>query len=236
MRFFYHTRATFAKILNDFRKIRNSITISVHVMSIAYLIYALAIHTGFLAVNISLLALTSAYFVFFIIMELTEKTHTLRRAIKEFYCWSKRLIRLPVLGIAVYGLAVSKTEFDPLSFLITLLMIIGWLLDLLFYFIIRLVEVEKEYFTDSIHADVQSVPWIGDWLSSALPESDNAEEHLRKLEPFIEQVAEQDARRKRMKKNAKAQKKAEKRAKKLAKLFAVQDQDEVAAGNSNDEV
>ena len=71
---FYRTRAAFAKILNDFKKIRNSVTIGVHVMSIAYLIYALAIHTGFLAVNISLLALTSAYFVFFIIMELLLPT------------------------------------------------------------------------------------------------------------------------------------------------------------------
>lgn len=232
---FYRTKAAFAKILNDFKKIRNSITVGVHVLSIAYLIYAIATQTGFLAVNISLLALTSAYFVFFVIMELRSNTHALRKRIKSFYTWCKRLIKLPVLGIAVYGLAISKTDFDPLSFLMTLLMIIGWILDILLYFIIRFVEIEKEYLLDSLHADthtdllwVGKIPFIGDRIYSAfdaIPLSENAEEHYKRLEPFIAEIKAKDELKKldkkqvkkQLKKNAKEQKKAEKRAKKLAK-------------------
>ena len=242
---FYRTRAAFAKILNDFKKIRNSVTIGVHVMSIAYLIYALATQTGFLAVNIALLALTSAYFVFFIIMELRANKHDLCKKIKEFYGWSKRLIRLPVLGIAVYGLAINKTDFDPLSFLITLLMIIGWLLDVLLYFIIRFVEIEKEYLLDSLHADFQTVPLVGGMLANVFPESDNAEENFRRLEPLIAKIKAEDELKKlakkenlkQAKKDAKAQKKVEKYAKKLAKKLAKQDvENEIAVGEINDEV
>ena len=100
---FYRTRAAFAKILNDFKKIRNSITVGVHILSIAYLIYAVATQTGFFAVNIALLALTSAYFIFFVIMELRAATKTLKKRVKRFYALCKRLIKLPVLGVAVYG-------------------------------------------------------------------------------------------------------------------------------------
>ena len=232
---FYRTKAAFAKILNDFKKIRNSITVGVHVLSIAYLIYAIATGAGFLAVNIALLALTSAYFIFFVIMELRSATKTLKRRIKTFYSWCKRLIKLPVLAIAVYGLALSKTAFDPFSFLMTLLMIIGWILDILLYFIIRFVEIEKEYLLDSLHADthtdllwVEKIPFIGDKIYSAfdaIPLSDNADENFKRLAPFVAEIKAKDELKKldkkqtvkQLKKTAKAQKKAEKKAKKLAK-------------------
>ncbi len=238
---FYRTKAAFAKILSDFKKIRNSITVGVHILSITYLIYAIALKTGFFPVNIALLALTSAYFVFFVIMELRAATKTLKKRVKNFYTWCKRLIRLPVLGIAVYGLALSKTSFDPLSFLMTLLMIIGWILDILLYFIIRFVEIEKEYLLDSLHADthtdllwVEKIPFIGDRIYSAfdaIPLSDNAEEHYKRLEPFVAEIKAKDELKKldrartikRLKEDAKAEKKAQRAAKKAAKKIAKRD-------------
>ncbi|MBQ7770911.1 MAG: hypothetical protein IJ373_06980 [Clostridia bacterium] len=211
---FYRTKAAFAKILNDFKKIRNSITVGVHVLSIAYLIYAIAMQTGFWAVNIALLALTSIYFIFFVIMELRAATKKLKRRIKRFYTWCKRLIKLPVLGIAVYGLALSKTAFDPMSFLMTLLMIVGWILDILLYFIIRFVEIEKEYLLDSLHADTQEIPFIGGWISNALPESDRAEENFKRLEPFIAKIKAKDELKKLEKKHTLKQLKGNKTAEK----------------------
>lgn len=235
---FYRTRAAFAKILNDFKKIRNSITVGVHILSIAYLIYAVATQTGFFAVNIALLALTSAYFIFFVIMEFRAATKTLKKRVKRFYAWCKRLIKLPVLGVAVYGLALSKASFDPLSFLMTLLMIIGWILDVLLYFVIRFVEIEKEYLLDSIYADthtdllwIEKIPFIGDRIYSAfdaIPLSDNAEEHYKKLEPFVAEIKAKDELKKldrkqtvkQLKQEAKEQKKAERALKKAAKKAA----------------
>ena len=232
---FYRTKAAFAKILNDFKKIRNTITVCVHVLSIVYLVYAIIMQTGFWAVNIALLALTSIYFIFFVIMELRAATKKLKRRIKRFYTWCKRLIKLPVLGIAIYGLALAKTEFDPLSFLMTLLMIIGWILDILLYFIIRFVEIEKDYLLDSLHADthtelqwVEKIPFIGDRMYStfdAIPLSDHAEEHYKRLEPFIADIKAKDELKKldkkqtlkQLKRDVKQQRKAEKKANKLAK-------------------
>lgn len=185
---FDYTQAAFKKIMSDFKKIRMTITIGVHLLSIVYLIYALATQTGFLAVNISLLALTAAYFVFFIVMESKMHAKKLKRRVKNVYAWCKRLIKLPVLGIAVYGLALSKTNFDPLSFLITLLMIIGWILDILFYFIIRFIEIEKAYLLDSLHRDAEEIPLFGQKISNSIPLSENAEENYERLSPLVAQV------------------------------------------------
>lgn len=229
---FDYTQAAFKKILHDFKKLRIGITVGTHLLSIAYLIYALCTGTGFLIANIALLALTASYFVFFIIMESKAHAKKLKKRIKNFYGWCKRLIKLPVLGIAVYGLALSKTDFDPLSFLITIFMIIGWILDILFYFVLRFIEIEKAYLLDSLHCDTMEIPFFGERISSSIPQSENAEENYKRLTPFVEQVhAEREqkkqnrkqlkidakAAKKQAKKDEKAQKKAEKLAKKQQK-------------------
>ncbi|MBQ9714265.1 MAG: hypothetical protein IJV83_02970 [Clostridia bacterium] len=193
---FEYTGAALSKILRDFKRIRIGITVGVHLLSIVYLIYALATQTGFLIANIALLALTATYFVFFLIMENKQNAKKMKRRIKTIYGWCKRLIKLPILGIAVYGLALAQTDFDPISFLMTLLMIIGWILEFLFYFIIQLVEIEKAFLLDSLHKDLLwtgKIPFIGEKLSNAvdsIPLSENAEEHYKKLEPIIEQRAQ----------------------------------------------
>ncbi|MBE5747496.1 MAG: hypothetical protein E7352_04940 [Clostridiales bacterium] len=223
---FDYTQAAFKKIMSDFKKIRVTITVGVHLLSIVYLIYALATQTGFLAVNIALLSLTATYFVFFLIMEGKLHAKKLKRRVKKVYGWCKRLIKLPVLGIAVYGLALSKTHFDPLSFLMTLLMIIGWILDILFYFIIRFIEIEKAYLLDSLHRDVEEIPLVGQKISNSIPLSDNSAENYERLSPLVAQVqaerkvqmqtkaqAKIDA--KERKKQAKLEEKEQKRAEKL---------------------
>lgn len=196
---FEYTQAAFSKVLKDFKRIRTVITVFVHLFSIAYLIYALASQTGFLAANIALLALTASYFAFFIVMETQGKKTRMRKRITNVYGWCKRLIKLPLLVIAVYGLALSKTDFDPLSFMMTLLMIICWVLEILFYFIIRFLEIEKNFIMDSVYKDVHKdlqwagrIPFIGDKVSGffdALPLSENAEDNYKKLEPIVQQRA-----------------------------------------------
>ncbi len=198
---FDYTQAAFSKILKDFKRIRNVITVFVHLFSIAYLIYALATKTGFLIANIALLALTASYFAFFIVMETKKNKTRMRKRIKAVYGWCKRLIKLPLLVLAVYSLALSKTEFDPISFMMTLLMIICWVLEILFYCIIRLLEIEKNFLLDSLHKDVHQdlqwagkIPFIGDRISNAfdaIPLSDHSEAHYQKLQPIVEQRAKE---------------------------------------------
>lgn len=198
---FDYTQAAFSKILKDFKRIRTVITVFVHLFSIAYLIYALIMQTGFLIANVALLALTASYFVFFIAMESRQNKTRMRKRVTDVYGWCKRLIKLPLLVIAVYGLALSKTDFDPISFMMTLFMIICWILEILFYFIIRFLEIEKNFLLDSVYKDVHQdlqwagkIPFIGDKVTGffdALPLSDNAEAHYEKLQPIVEQRAKE---------------------------------------------
>ena len=198
---FDYTQAAFSKVLKDFKRLRTVITVFVHLFSIAYLIYALATQTGFLIANVALLALTASYFVFFILMESRQNKTRLRKRVADIYGWCKRLIKLPLLVIAVYGLALSKTDFDPISFMMTLFMIICWILEILFYFIIRFLEIEKNFLFDSVYKDVHQdlqwagkIPFIGDKVTGffdSLPLSDNADAHYEKLQPIVEQRAKE---------------------------------------------
>ena len=195
---FDYTQAAFTKILRDFKRIRTVITVFVHLFSIAYLIYALATQTGFLIANVAFLALTASYFVFFILMESRQNKTRLRKRVTDVYGWCKRLIKLPLLVIAVYGLALSKTDFDPISFMMTLFMIICWILEILFYFIIRFLEIEKNFIMDGLYKDLhiepRKIPFFGEKIVNfcdGLPLSDNAEENYKKLEPIVEQRAKE---------------------------------------------
>ena len=193
---FDYTQAAFSKVLKDFKRLRTAITVFVHLFSIAYLVYALITDTGFLIANVALLALTASYFVFFIIMETKQNKTRMRKRVTDVYGWCKRLIKLPLLVIAVYGLALSKTDFDPISF-----MMICWILEILFYFVIRFLEIEKNFIMDGLYKDVHQdlqwagkIPFIGDKVTGffdALPLSDNAEGHYQKLQPIVEQRAKE---------------------------------------------
>ena len=195
---FDYTQAAFSKVLKDFKRLRTAITVFVHLFSIAYLIYALATDTGFLIANVALLALTASYFVFFIIMETRQNKTRMRKRITDVYGWCKRLIKLPLLVIAVYGLALSKTDFDPISFMMTLFMIICWILEILFYFVIRFLEIEKNFIMDGLYKDLhiepKKIPFFGEKIVNfcdGFPLSDNAEENYKKLQPIVEQRAKE---------------------------------------------
>ncbi len=221
-----YTKAAFSKIINDFRKIFNGIKIATQLLSILYLIFALCTGTGIMIANIVLLVLSLGYFVFFLIMETKKGKRKVKRLIKSIYGWSKRSIKLLTIGITIYGLVLAKADFEPLSFLVVVLMVIGWVLEFLFYIIIKFLEAEKNLLIEGLVTDLGSVPILGNYVKKLENNQAPIPEKTRlKLDGMVQEAREKKALQKQQakiekKENAKlakAQKAEEKRQLKAAK-------------------
>lgn len=215
---FDYTKAALNKILSDFRKIANGIKITTQLLSIAYLIYALCTGKRFWIANTVLLTLSLSYFVFFFAVERQKGRKQLKRRVKEIYGWSKRSIKFLTIGITVYGLIVSKIEFDPLSFLLVVLMVIGWALELLFYIIIKFLDAEFHLLMDAAKTDASNIPLVGGYFAKKMDVPNPEGKNMNKLKGMVNEARAEKAERKRQEKEErkalKALKKAEKKEKK----------------------
>ncbi len=213
---FDYTKAALSKIISDFRKIANGIKITTQLLSIAYLIYVLCTGKRFWIANTVLLTLSLGYFVFFFIVEMRKGRKQLKKTVKEIYGWSKRSIKFLTIGITVYGLVVSKIEFDPLSFLLVVLMVLGWVLELLFYIIIKFLEAEFRLLMDAAKTDAVNIPIIGNYVAKKMDVPDPTGKHMTKLDDMVQKARSQKALKKQQEKEEmkalKKLKKAEKRA------------------------
>lgn len=222
-----YTKAAFSKIISDFRKISNGIKITTQLLSIVYLIYALFTNEKMpiRIANAVLLVLALGYFVFFFIVEMRKGRKQLKRLVKEIYGWSKRSIKFLTIGITVYGLVISKIEFDPLSFLLVVLMVLGWALELLFYIIIKFLEAEKTFLFDAVKADLANVPVLGSHILKKMDAEAPSEKNRTKLDGMVQVAREKKALQKKqeklekkeqakLKKEQRKQEKAEKKGKK----------------------
>jgi hypothetical protein len=158
--------------------------------------------------------------VFFFAVEMRKGRKQLKRWVKEIYGWSKRSIKFLTIGITVYGLVVSKIQFDPLSYLLVILMVIGWVLELLFYIIIKFLEVEFHLLMDAAKTDASNIPIVGGYFAKKMDIPNPEGKNINKLSGMVQEARAQRAERKRQeeeeKKTLKKLKKAEK--KELKKL------------------
>lgn len=217
---FDYTFAAIDKILSDLKKLQKIVNYVMQAFTILYVTYAIIVRAGIFAANVVLLFFAVAYLVFSLIMESKKGAEHAKKRVKDVYQWCKRLIRLFVLGITVYGLVLAKTNFDPLSLLITAVMIVVWALDLLLYFGIKFLTAEALLLKQSLHKDLTELPLIGGMIQKSKPLDDNAKENLKKLDSIIVKREEE----KKYKKALNLQEKLQvKRDSRIAKKQAKQD-------------
>ena len=95
-----YTRVALNQIISDFKKIAYIAGVATQILYILYLIYAIAANTGILWVNIILLTLSVAYFVFSLIIQnkkITDKQQikskkSIHRTAKKIYKYSKLIL------------------------------------------------------------------------------------------------------------------------------------------------
>ncbi len=156
---FDYTRMIIEQTVTDVKRVLYGFQVGSQLIYISYLIYALITGTGIWYANATLLALACLYFIFFLSTTDYGKTpdgKVLKRKIKTGYVWSKRLIRLFTIGVAVYDIATADST-NSISTLLTALMIVSWALEVLLDLILRIIEARFELVKEAVEADVETL-------------------------------------------------------------------------------
>ena len=153
-----YTKVALKKIFDEFKQFVYVFQVCVYILYTLYLIYAIATKSGILAVNIILLVFSLAYLIFFIVYNhRKQKNKTLKKIVTEIFKWSKRAIKLFTIGVALYGVYETSKNVNPLSVVLSALMVVGFVFDLLFDLIIRFISKRIHFVYEAIQADVETI-------------------------------------------------------------------------------
>lgn len=214
---FDYTRGAIDKILEDFKKLWLAVNIGLQLFSIVYLLYMHLTHRGFFLINAVLLGLALAYFIFFIVMEFTHGAKKAKKTVGEIYAWCKRIIRLFTIVLTIYGLFVVTKDFTPISLLLLILTIFGFILDILLYCIIKFLTAEAELIMAGVQRDIGEIKKPFQAVGNFFKRSSSEEKEvplLSKAEQKRNEILDIYAQKRR---TLKAQEKAEKREQKQRK-------------------
>lgn len=154
---FDYTKTAVNKIGDDFKKFFYRYQIVAQLVYIAYLIYALVQNKGAWYVNGLLLLLSAAYFVFFVVATRKEAKSVLKKRVKRVFTECKRLIKFYTLCVMLYGVWQTATDADPLSVVLSALMIVGWVLQILFEVILKFFLDKANFLLEAAKADAESI-------------------------------------------------------------------------------
>ena len=163
---FDYTRSILDKIVNDIKKTARAFMIFTQTATIAYLIYSLIAPVGKLWVNILLLALSVIYFIIYIALtsekwddtkaETTKKRRALAKA-RNIFARSKLVVNFfPMVGV-VYGLASASTHATPISTILSLLPVLGWVLQFIFEILRMLIDKYKALLGYAVRKDTEGI-------------------------------------------------------------------------------
>ena len=221
---FDYTKAAFNQVLADLKKVKHGFSVTMNVFYISYLLYALGTGMGNPIVNGVLLGITCAYFLFFLFYTSFGKSpdgKNVSEGVKSFYKWCKRLIKLYTLGVAVYGIYGTAANVELVSVLLTAGMILFWVLDILFEFLIKYAKARIDLVIEGLKTDVDNIkkPFLstGNFFKKLVGKEVEPEKEPTKQRILLDKLVEEN-------KEQREKEKEEKRQEE--KLFRLQKREE----------
>ena len=158
-----YTQAAIRQIAADFQKVLYAVTVFSQAVYIGYLIYALCAGAGVLWVNIVLLAISVAYFVFFLITTKCgrqpggAKAKIVQKTGKRVYKYCKLFIKIYPLALTIYGLYQTTEKVSFFALLLICFMMIGWILQIVFEVFGAIFSNRFALIMDGVKADVEEI-------------------------------------------------------------------------------
>ena len=155
-----YTKMAIKQTITDLKRTDYIRNVATQVIYIIYLIYTLIAGAGYLAANIVLLVLSVSYTVFFLTMTSCGKTpegKNVKNAGTKIYVWAKRLIKLFTLGLTIYGICTAVEKVTPLSVILAALMIVGWILQIVFEVLIKILTNRVNFILEGLEADLDNM-------------------------------------------------------------------------------
>ena len=212
-----YTKTAVKKTVEDFKKLDYIRNICTQAVYIAYLAYAWITGAGILWANIVLLALSTAYFIFFLIATagLPNGAKRLKKRVRDVFLVCKKTVQLYTLGVMIYGIYATTTHITPISVILSAFMIVGWVLQIIFEVVFRFFLAKANLIIAGMEADydqmTKPVKTVGNFFKKLAGKEIEPEKEKSKHRVWLDKkVAENKA-------DKKERKTEEKRAKKDAK-------------------
>lgn len=225
-----YTKAAISKIKGDFEKIFYIFKIVSQIITILYLVYTLIAGSGIWVANAILLLLAVAYFGFFLFAEAREADKLLKKQVAAIYKYCRRAVKIFTLGVAVYSIFLTTSAPSPFSILLTVLMLVGLVLQLLLDVASFIINNYFQLIMTGLEADFEFVTKTGNFFKRLAGKEVEPEKEPTKHRIFLnERVSAARSLKKAEKEEKKQRLAAEKAAKKQAKKYHQATTEEIAA-------
>lgn len=213
-----YSMAAFKKIKNDFLRIKRVFDIIIPLFPIAFLTYSVITQTGIFWANVISLALAVAYYIFHVIVTFRSGNKDLKKTVKTLYKICVRVIKFLTLAISLYGLWVSMENVNPLSMLLTISSLVGWLLQVTLDIILHIINSYATFLKEAIMADVEElkkpITKVNNFfrkMTGKEVEEPEVSPVREKLDRLVEEHREEKKEQKRQKREQKRQDRQEKK-------------------------
>ena len=157
----WHTKAVVKMIGKELKNIAFIANIIAQVAMLASLIYNLVTSSGLWYINLSLLVLSIAYFIFTIIKHVKDIKKTTKKEIKRIIKWSIRVLKVFPITIAIYGLLIASSNLTPITLISPILITAMWIFDVLINIAYLIIEAKIDLFLDCVAEDLGDTPFPG---------------------------------------------------------------------------
>ena len=156
---FEHTRAVLDKTVSDFRRFIWGFALFVQLFYIGYLAYSVFSNNGNMIINISLLVVSVAYFIFYVVTyEKNDKqSKEMKRMIKRALKWYKISTSALTLITMVYGIYSASGNPNPLSLILVAVMVIVWVMQVIFELAYYAIEARVNLFKAAFDVDIETI-------------------------------------------------------------------------------
>lgn len=156
---FDHTRASVDHILMELRRFVFGFRITVQSVYIVYLLFAIFVPMGNLAVNIVLLAIGVGYLIFTLIFDLGEerRERQTRVTVRRWVNYTKLVLKAYALGVVIYTAVISLSHATPISLLMPALTSVLFLIQVIFEIVLYYVESRAQLLFDSMTMDLEPI-------------------------------------------------------------------------------
>ena len=152
-----NTRAVLWKFLLDFKRAVYTVSIVMNLFYVLTVSYAIIDGNGLLYVNIPLLAVSLAYFVFYIIAYRRPGGKRVKKRVARINRYFKISAHTLTLGIAVYALYTATEKPDFLPVLFAALSTVSWIFQVVCALIIHFFEVRIELLAAAFDEDTEKI-------------------------------------------------------------------------------
>lgn len=211
---FKYTKAGINIIINDIKNLSKILKYVTLIGTAIYYLIAIILNIGYLAVNIILATLFTAYTIFDFLTDKNKNKKT-RKIVGRSYTWISIGLRAFTLCATLYGMYLGTSNTSAISIILTTLIIILWVLEVLFEVIAQYITDKAKLIMTGFQKDTEFITKVKNFFKSGENKAElisDDDENIIILEKQLEKQEEEKIKQKEEEKKRKEEEKKNKAA------------------------